>query len=56
MEDGRRKSKRLSYTAKFKVNLFSAQRIRETAELLQFLELMKQCLTVAETQGSDQQV
>jgi hypothetical protein len=37
MEEGRQKSKILSYTAK----LFGVQRRRETAKPLQFLELMK---------------
>jgi hypothetical protein len=41
MEQGRQKSKRLSHTAKLNVQLFGAQRRRETAKPLQFLELMK---------------
>jgi hypothetical protein len=41
MEDGRQKSKRLSYMQSSKVKLFSAQRRRKTAKPLQFLELMK---------------
>jgi hypothetical protein len=41
MEEGRQKSKRLSYMAKFKVKLFGTQRRRETAKPLQLLELMK---------------
>jgi hypothetical protein len=56
MEEGRQKSKRLSYTAKFKHVLLGVQRRRETAKPLQFLDLMKATLTVAETQGSDQWV
>jgi hypothetical protein len=38
------------------VKLFDAQRRREAAEPVQFLEQRKQRLTVAETQGSDQRV
>jgi hypothetical protein len=41
VEEGRQKSKRLSYTVKFKRLLFGAQRRRETTKPLQFLELMK---------------
>ena len=35
MEEGRQKSKRLSYTAKFKRQVIRAQRRRETAKPLQ---------------------
>jgi len=38
------------------VKLFGAQRIRETAKPLQFLELMKASWSVAEIQGRDQRV
>jgi hypothetical protein len=41
MEEGHQKSKRLSYTASSNLKLFGAQRRRETAKPLQFLELMK---------------
>jgi hypothetical protein len=40
VEEGRQKSKSLSYTGSTNVKLFGAQR-RETARPLQFLELMK---------------
>jgi hypothetical protein len=40
VEEGRQKSKRLSYTGSTNVKLFGAQR-RETAKLLKFLEFMK---------------
>jgi hypothetical protein len=41
MEEGRLKSKRLSYTPSSNVKLFDVQRRMETAKPLQFLELMK---------------
>jgi hypothetical protein len=41
MVGGHLKSKRLSYTAKFKREVIGAQRRMETAKPLQFLELMK---------------
>jgi hypothetical protein len=41
MEEGCQKSKTLSYIQSSNVKLFSAQRRRETAKPLVFLELMK---------------
>ena len=59
MEEGHQKSKRLSYTAKFKRKVIRCAEDKGNRKPLQFLELMKATfdrLTVAETQGSDQRV
>jgi hypothetical protein len=44
MEEERKKSKRLSYTAKFKPELIQCAEEKENAKPLHFLELMKTML------------
>jgi len=56
MKKGRQKSKNYHIRQSSNVKLFGAQRIRETAKPLQFLELMKASWSVAEIQGRDQRV